>query len=420
MKANYKHIEDYLEQAETLQLAGFDALRQQAANDLQHFGFPTAKTESWKYTSVKSLLSEVYQVAEKETVALEDIKQFLLADAYSMVVVNGYVDTALSNIDTTAIKLTHLHNPGQLVSTAQTGFTALNSLLFSEGYRLEVVGTLDKPLHILHVATQVDDEVIYHRQQIALSAKARAEIIEQFVSLDSEAYWRNSVSEITLAETALLNYAQLTQEENTAKHTGYMAVSLQKQSRFYHFSMDLSGQLIRHDLLVKLMAENASCDLQGLYLARDKQHVDNHTAIEHLHPHTFSNECYKGILNDKSHAVFNGRVLVAKDAQKVDSSQKNANLLLSNDCEIDTKPELEIYADDVKCAHGATVGQLDAKAVFYLQSRGIDQEMAEKLLTYGFAYDAVETIENKILHDFFTEHLASWFIDDAQLQRLML
>lgn len=421
MKANYKHIDDYLEQADDIKSADFAALRAQAANDLKTFGFPALKTESWKYTSAKSLLNTVYEPANSIELGADKITPYLLADAFCLVIVNGIVSDSLSNIDSKHLTMTSLKTPGQQVSTALTGFTALNSLLFQQGYHLEISGILEKPLHILHVSSELSDDVVmYHRQQITLADDAGADVIEQFVSLDDAAYWQNSVSEVVVGAKAKFNYYKLVQEACAAKHTAYLSASLGESGNFNSFNLDLSGQLIRNDLRVLLQADKATCDLQGLYLARDKQHVDNHTIIEHLHPYTYSNEYYKGIVADKAHAVFNGRVLVAKDAQKVDSAQKNANLLLSADCEIDTKPELEIYADDVKCAHGATVGQLDEKAVFYLQSRGVDKIMAEKLLTHGFAYEVVEAINNRNIRDFFTQHLASWFVNDVELQELML
>ena len=421
MKANYKYIDDYIQQAEELKLTNFVELRKQAKKDLQQYGFPASKTESWKYTSVKSLLNIVYESAASVSVSAEDIAAYLLPDAFHLVFVNVILAENLSQLDSAHLKIRQLEQPGQQVATAITGFTALNTLLFQHGYCLEITGPLEKPLHILHVASQCDDEmVVHHRQQIHVAANASADVVEQFVSLENASYWRNGVSEVTIDANATLNYYKLVQEATMAKHTGFLVAVLGEQSHFNTFNLDLSGALIRNDLQVVLQAENAKCDLQGLYLLRDKQHVDNHTSIEHLHHHTYSNEYYKGIIADQAHAVFNGRVLVAKDAQKVDSAQKNVNLLLSADCEIDTKPELEIYADDVKCAHGATVGQLDEESVFYLQSRGIDKVMAEKLLTYGFAFEVVESIADKSLRDFFTHHLAGWFVNDSELQALML
>jgi Fe-S cluster assembly protein SufD len=211
----------------------------------------------------------------------------------------------------------------------------------------------------------------------------------------------------------------LQQEASAAKHTHFMGVQQLEHSLFTSFNIDLGGQLVRNDLHTTLQAVEASCDLQGIYLLKEKQHVDNHTAINHAHAITYSNEYYKGILQDKSRAVFNGRVLVEPDAQKIDSNQKNDNLLLSADCEIDTKPELEIYADDVKCAHGATVGQLDEAAIFYLQARGITDIVARKMLTFGFAYEVAENIKQPLIHDVVKKALLNWFSSDETLQALL-
>lgn len=425
MKARFEHIDDYVEQADVLLKDNFSDLREQAANDLRMFGFPAAKTEAWKYTSIKGLLKNVYTPAEKSTLSTEQVAPYLLEKAYSVVFVNGFYDAGLSSIDSTAISLLSISEAtdllGQLIPMQQAGFTALNSMLFQQGYYLSISASLDKPIHILHCATDVDDEqMIQQRNFITVAKNCHVEVLEQFIAFDSEqAYWRNIVTECIVAEKASLDYYKVSQEADNSSHTSFMVVQQAEQSIFNAFNADLSGKLLRHDLHTRLQAENARCQLNGVYLARGAQHIDSHTNIEHLHPYTFSQEYYKGIVDDKAHAVFNGRVLVAADAQKVDSAQKNSNLLLSNTAEIDTKPELEIYADDVKCAHGATVGQLDAGSVFYLQSRGIEKALAKKILTYGFAYEVIEMITNITIRDFIGAQLATWFVGDDQLKDII-
>ena len=349
------------------------------------------------------------------------------------VFVNGFYASELSNISDPSIVIVPISEAekqntdtletyfSKAVPTQQPGFTALNTLLFQQGYLLKVNGIVQKPLHILHVATGLaSDEVIHSRNLIVLAENAAISIVEQYVALNNtKNYWRNNVSEVFLLVNAQLKYYKLQCEAEQAKHTDFIAVQQQRDSVFNTFNLDFGGKFVRNDLQTKLQAVGASCELDGLYLVTDAQHIDNHTAVEHLHPHTYSQEYYKGIISEKSHAVFNGRVLVAQDAQKIKSEQKNANLLLSNEADIDTKPELEIYADDVICAHGATVGQLSENSIFYLQARGLDENLAKKLLTYGFAYEVVEEISNVSIRDFITQYLANWFFHDKWLQELV-
>lgn len=423
MKARFEHIDDYLAQAERLDSKTFASLRQQAASDLQQYGFPATKTEQWKYTSVKHLLADEFQAAGQASIATAMIEPYFLSNMDRIVVINGILSaehTQLSkgiiaqSINTAPEKL------GKLIDEKRPGFTALNSLLFEHGYYLQITKSLTQPLQILNIVTDCDaDEFVQQRNLIEISENAEADIIEQFIATSADEYWRNSVTEVYLANSAKLSYHKLTQEAEQSSHVNYIAAQQAEKSELFLFNLDLTGKLIRNDVITRLQAENAHCEINGVYLARDKQHIDNHTSIEHLHSLTYSQEYYKGIIGDDAHAVFNGRVFVAQDAQKIDSAQQNKNLLLSSHAEIDTKPELEIYADDVKCAHGATVGQLDEKSVFYLQSRGIEAELAKKLLTYGFAHEVVETIESTAIRDVIQKALTDWFSADKQLEGLL-
>lgn len=413
MRQRFDHIDYYAEQA--LAQATHAALRHRAVQAMQQYGFPALKTESWKYTSSKSLLNQFYSTAETISVSPEQLTPWILPETERVVLVNGVYCSELSTlaVDADATKL------GAVVNTEHTGFTALNTAVFSQACCVHLSASVNKPVHILHVATNADEAMIASRVFLELAPAIEATVFEQFVALDDSDYWRNSVTEITLAEGSQLQYAKLQQEAALAKHTHFIGVEQQNSSVFKSMSLDLGGRLARNDVQTKLLAEHARSELNGVYLGGDKQHVDNHTTIEHLCANTQSQEHYKGILTDQAHGVFNGRVLVVKDAQKVDSSQQNANLLLSKSCEIDTKPELEIYADDVKCAHGATVGQLDEQALFYLQARGLDLELAKQLLTYGFAFEVLEALEQPSLHAVFQQALVDWFAHSNELQGLL-
>jgi Fe-S cluster assembly protein SufD len=249
---------------------------------------------------------------------------------------------------------------------------------------------LDKPLQIIHIATQ--EAILPTRHIVILESNVKATLIEMFVSPEKHAYLTNSVAEIFVGANADLTLYKVQQEGENAYHFGGTYVQQADNSHFTHHNFAFGSLLARNDIVSDL-ANAAECELNGLYLGSKKQHLDNLTRINHLQPNGISREFYKGILNDQAKGVFQGRIVVAENAQKIDSQMNNRNLLLSNEAEIDTKPQLEIYADDVKCAHGVTVGQLDEKSIFYLQSRGIDEETAKHILTFAFANEMVEKVK---------------------------
>jgi Fe-S cluster assembly protein SufD len=224
-----------------------------------------------------------------------------------------------------------------------------------------------------------------------------AKVIETFAGLDS-AYLSAAVTEVSIGANADVMLYKMQSESEKAYHFGGVYVKQARNARFTHHNFAFGGLLARCDIHTDL-DQASECELNGLYLGVKRQHIDNHTRINHLKPHGISRELYKGVLDDRARGVFQGRVIVAEDAQKTDSQMNNRNLLLSNDAEADTKPQLEIYADDVKCGHGVTVGQLDEKSIFYLQSRCIDEETARNMLTFAFANEMVDKITVKSLHD---------------------
>lgn len=266
--------------------------------------------------------------------------------------------------------------------------------------------TLEEPIYIHNLATQLEKSTLLEAKiLIILEENSSATIVQVFQSEQASNYWRKQITEINLAANAQLNYYQIQTENETSLHTHEISVEQARDSQFNSFTLDNGGGIVRTDLHTKLQAENARCQLHGIYLVKNKQHVDNHTNIEHLSPHTQSTELYKGIATDQSRAVFNGRVYVAPHAQKVISAQHNKNLLLSKKAEIDTKPELEIYADDVQCAHGATVGQLDHDAIFYMSTRGMSEDVAKQLLIYAFAREMLDNIDNPEVKEIFNKQL---------------
>jgi len=279
--------------------------------------------------------------------------------------------------------------------------------------------TLASPLHLLFLASGTEDAMAHPRIIISGAAGTCATVIEHYASVADAAYFNNAVTQIQLGENAALEHYKLQRESMSAFHISRMNVRQDTGSRFTSHSMNLGAALARHDINVSLDAPGASCVLNGLYSGHGRQHVDYHTRVDHVAPECVSNEDYRGILGGRSRGVFNGRIYVHPDAQKSDASQSNRNLLLSKDAEIDTKPQLEIHANDVKCAHGATIGQLDARMVFYLRSRGIEEATARALLTYGFARDLMERMSIDAIRDIVSESLLDRLPHAGELRSML-
>ena len=249
-----------------------------------------------------------------------------------------------------------------------------------------------------------------------MGENSKATIIENYIGIDDTNYFTNAVTETSLSQGASLEHYKIQQESSNAFHIGNLNTSQDKDSRFESHSISIGGALVRNDINAQLNEEGAEITMNGLYMTDNTQHIDNHTRVDHFKPYTQSNQNYRGVLNGKSRGVFNGKVVVHPQAQKIEAYQNNANLLLSDDAEIDTKPELEIYADDVKCNHGATIGQLDNDMLFYLRSRAVDEQTARSLLTYAFADEIInnisfQSIKNKL------EHLIIGRLPDSSLIR---
>ncbi len=252
---------------------------------------------------------------------------------------------------------------------------------------------LEQPLHVVHVATPAADPIVSQpRTLIVLDEGASAVVVESFVAAGDGVYLTNAVTEAAVGANAQLDYVKLQRESEQAFHIASLHVRQERASRFRSHSISLGAELSRNDIFAVLAAEGAECLLNGLFLTGGRQHVDNQTTIDHAKPHGTSRELYKGILGGRSRGVFNGKIIVRPDAQKTDARQSNRNLLLSDRAEIDTKPNLEIHADDVRCTHGSTIGHLDEDALFYLQSRGIPERASRRLLTRAFAAEIVDTL----------------------------
>jgi Fe-S cluster assembly protein SufD len=381
-------------------------LRERSRESFAQAGFPTTRDEAWRYTNLAPLTRQAFEPVSTaiEAVSKEKLQaaSFGDVDAYRLVFVGGRYHAELSNPPKTnavafagSLSDALTREPEKLqgylgdVATADAGsLAALNTAFLRDGacVRLAANSALERPIYLIYVG--LPNAFSAPRTLIVADPKSQATIIEHYVGLDAPGYFSNAVTELALAPGAKLTHYRLQEESTQGFHIGGVHVRQGRDSEFVSHAIDLGGLLVRNDLRA-VLSEGATCTLNGLYVASGRQHVDNHTLIDHAEPRSTSRELYKGVLDGRARAVFNGRVVVHPDAQKSDAQQTNNNLLLSEDAEIDTKPELEIYADDVKCSHGATVGQLDTDQLYYLRTRAVDEASARDLLTFAFANDVL-------------------------------
>jgi len=381
---------------------------------LDHFiatGFPTKKNEDWHFTS-PAAIAEVDWLPLRDPsgqVQPDDLAQFTLGlDAPRLVFVNGRYTAALSSLAGLPARVRVLDLAGhwsdaavekwltKLATPTRDAFTALNTAFAVDGAIVHVGAdtVLETPIHLLYVTdSEAAKGATHPRTLIVADRHAVATVIESYVSIGDATYFTNAVTEIQVADGAKVDHYRIERESDRAYHVGTTEVRQGRDSRYQSFSFATGGALARVNLYTVLGGEGGETLMHGLYMLDGTQHIDHQTRIEHAAPHCASREVYKGIMDDASHGVFNGKVYVQPEAQKTDGKQTNNNVLLSETAQADTKPQLEIFADDVKCTHGATVGRLDEVALFYLRSRGIDLEQARTLLTYAFAADVLERID---------------------------
>jgi Fe-S cluster assembly protein SufD len=418
------HLNVYLEQYQERPADTFTALRTTAAENLQQFGLPQASTEKWKYLNPKPFLQHIYEPITAENI---NLPQFLvLTDAYYVILINGQIDLQRSSLPNTLL----IGSLAEAITTNKklavvfdlcnqqslSGFAALNTMLFNDATYLAIPDNvvLDKPLHIIQYAsTEQSQQVVYSRLFIMFGEHAQAKIMEQFIG--TQTYWRNHVSQMYLSAGAQVQYYKLQQESEQAQLTDYTQVWQQRDSHLVHFNIDIGGNIVRHDLIVALQEAGANTICNGVYLAKAIQQMANYTEILHESSHTTSQQHYKGLAQNSSRAIFNGRIMVIADVHHVNSQLRNDNLLLSPNAEIDTKPELEIYADDVQCSHGATVGQLDDMALFYLLSRGLDEALAKELLIYGFIRVLIEELPHVTIREYLLPQILRAFATETSL-----
>jgi Fe-S cluster assembly protein SufD len=394
-------------------------LRRTGAEQFAALGFPTRRDEDWHYTSVAPIeeghyVSAVDGQPTQSDVSLEQLAPFRLGGKNwpTLVFVNGRLAPALSSLDALpeGIRVLDLgraavDEPEMLqrhlavaAPSHRDGLTALNAAYIGEGTLIHVAQEMvsDVPVHVLHVMDRHGAATMAHYRHVIVAERhAKASVIESFIALDDVQYFTNSVTEVYVEAGATLSLTAVQREARSAHHVRTVEARQDRDSHFMSFAFQTGAALSRTNVYTVLGGEGCGTTINGLCMLDGQQHGDHQTRVEHVAPNCFSREMYKMLLDNTSHGVFNGKVYVHPEAQKTDGKQTNNTLLLSDRAQIDTKPQLEIFADDVKCTHGATVGRIDEMARFYLLSRGIGTQLSRRLLTYAFAADVLETIDNE-------------------------
>ena len=400
-------------------------LRKKAKTALVELDFPTSKTEYWKYTRVGKIINKNYTIQKEVAQKPLDISSFLIPnlDANVVVIENGFFRSDLAKIDAQeGVKIDSLKNYiansddfikyhlGALAKVENEIFIALNTLAFTDGVYVGVEKNtvVNKPIHIINIITESGLHT-NTRTIVKANDSSSVKIIETFVKLNAEDSFANSVAEFFLNPNSNIEYNKIQDKKDNNYHIATEEAHQRADSTFTINTATFSGAIVRNNLNIGVNASNCETNLNGLYLGRNNDHIDNHTIVDHIKPHCNSNEVYKGILDDNAVGVFNGKVFVRQDAQITNAFQQNNTILLSDNAVSNSKPELEIYADDVKCSHGSTTGQIDEEAIFYLQSRGISKKNAINLMVNAFAKDALAKITIEPLTEYINSKIEERF-----------
>ena len=393
-------------------VAWLELVRSSAMDRFERLGFPPVTDEEWKYTNLSSLSKESFvpSISSGE-IAVTDVTRFAYPETANahLVVVNGFLREDLSlrtgleevvAIDLFSAAADARYNKivrkylARNAGYHNNGLTALNTAFLQSGVFIWIPKNvkLDRPLQVTFLSA-AENGASFPRLLVVAEENSSATLIESFTSSGDEKYFTNAVAEVVLKDGAQFEHYRLQRESNNAFHVSTTSAELGRASRYDTTAVNLGARLSRHDISVVMDHEGAETSVDGLYMVGADQHTDTHSVIDHQQPHCNSHQLYKGILDDNGRAVFNGKIFVREGAQKTDAMQTNKNLLLSDKARVDTKPQLEIFADDVKCAHGAAIGQIEPEELFYLETRGIGSELGRKLLTYGFAEEVIAKIK---------------------------
>jgi Fe-S cluster assembly protein SufD len=409
---NYRDVFDATPHVEHRK-AWLPRMKISAIEQFEAVGFPTTRDEDWHFTSVSPIAERMFKPVRPTSTKLtiEEIDAFTYgqSDWHLLVFVNGRFEPALSSfaqLDVDARVMTFAEAlkeaPELLAETLGTlaptthAFTALNTAFLSDGVVIHVPKdvVLETPIHVLYLTDAHATNGSQHLRTLVVAERhAQLTLVETFATIGGGTYFTNHVAEVVVGEGARVDHYKVQREGGEAFHVGTTQATQARDSIYHSFSFATGAQLSRTNVFSKLLGENAEVRLNGLYALEETQHGDHQTFVEHIAPSCSSREVYKGILDGESHGVFNGKVFVHPEAQKTDGKQTNKALLLGAGARVDSKPQLEIFADDVKCTHGATVGRLDEASLFYMRSRGINADRARALLTYAFAAEVLELIE---------------------------
>jgi Fe-S cluster assembly protein SufD len=374
-------------------------VRNKALADLQENRFPTTRDEYWKYTRVNRISTKSFKTHQGNISSIENLKIADL-DSHIVVFVNGFLVPEFSDLEALKNSGVNLLSQGaeaKFIEESTRIFDQLNHAFTTDGVQIHVAKNvvLEKTIEIIHI--QTGNEVInnlYH--SIEIERHAQAQVVMSFYSVDAQQCFTNLNTAIRVHDGAHLTLSKIQTEDNSNYHIATEQVNQDANSNFTINTITLGGELVRNNLNIRVNGQNCETNLNSAYILKENQLVDNHTVVDHRVANCVSNELYKGVIDDKATAVFNGKVFVRPDAQKINAFQSNGNVLLSNDASVNSKPELEIYADDVKCSHGSTTGQLDEKAVFYLRSRGMGEKQARELLVQAFVGDVLEKLDDAV------------------------
>lgn len=396
------------------------SIRQKAIESFSALGMPARKNEEYKYSNVQKLFGEALAINVTESsFKITSIEKYLIQnlDAHIVVLVNGFFSedlSSLNNLDKSVVVSSlqkafekypelvekHFSTCADINSDA---FIALNTAYASDGVFISVPDNtvVEKPIHIINLIIAKESALFFPRNLFVVGKSAHVQLVETFETHDLPVKAiATSVTEIAIEENAKVQYYRLQNDCENGQQINTVSASQQKNSHFDTNTVTLSGGWVRNNLNIALNGENCESHLNGLFITSDTQHVDNHTLVDHRKPHCESNQTYKGILDGKSTGIFNGKIFVQRDAQKTNAYQSSKNILLSDDATINAKPQLEIYADDVKCSHGSSTGKIDEDALFYLRARGLGIESARKLLLHAFVNDVMQTIRINALRDY--------------------
>lgn len=423
---NFKTFEDNLNGEKTPEL---HRIRKEALKNFSELSLPTLKHEEWRYTNISPLLKYNFTLPSKDLqISNELVNKFSFneMDSNILIFVNGKFskeNSKLLNLQegtiAGSISDAMKNNPeiiekhfGKYASYNNQIFTALSTAYTKDGAFVYVPEgkIVEDPIHIIFITTASEEKIIIQPRNLFVASKnSQVTIIEHYVSENNNIYFTNSVTEIVVGDNAIVDHYKLQEESKNAFHIARVEIDQERSSNFTSHSISTGGAITRNDINARFNGEGGECTLNGLFLLEDKQLFDAHTLIDHATPLCNSHEYYKGILDDSSRGVFNGKVLVRQDAQKTNAFQKNNNILLSNNALVNTKPQLEIFADDVKCSHGATIGQIDEEAKFYLKSRGIGEEAANAILIHAFASDVIKSMKIESVRNYLEDILSKRF-----------